>query len=75
MGSIRTFCSVSEQPEHRRRTTAARLSKKGILIDRIISDSPDRAMNVVELYPMNHAGEKVAGFYTCNNGRARVILA
>ena len=24
---------------------------------------------------MNHAEEKVAGFYTCNNGRVRVILA
>jgi hypothetical protein len=75
MGSIRTSCSVLEQPEHRRRTTAARLSKKGILTDLIVFDSPDRSMKVVELYPMNHGEEKVAGFYTCNNGRARVMLA
>ena len=24
---------------------------------------------------MNHAEEKVAGFFTCNNGRVRVMLA
>jgi hypothetical protein len=32
-------------------------------------------MNVVELYPTSHAEEKVAGFYTCKNGSARVMLA
>jgi len=32
-------------------------------------------MNVVELYPMNHGEEKVAGFYTCKNDKARVMLA
>jgi hypothetical protein len=32
-------------------------------------------MNVAEVYPMNHAEEKVAGFFTCNNGRVRVMLA